>query len=158
MRFQDESDLAEGLKEQIVLDKELERAKEELSLRSDFNTVDAFNVFDPMRKGHIVFYDLKDMYNQCGQFPAVEDLELVMQRYDRDCDRKWSYPEFVDAILPKNPDYAAIARGHLSNGSSSLAYLSQETSYLFKTLLRAWLECERNSERLRRRLDAIRPT
>ena len=92
LRYHEESDLAEGLKEQIVLDKELERAKEELALRADFNPVDAFNVFDPMRKGHIVFYDLKDVFNQCGQFPAADDLELLLLRYDRDCDRKWSYP------------------------------------------------------------------
>ena len=53
LRYSDEFELVAALKNQIDLDKDLERAKEELALRADFNTIDTFNMFDPLRKGAI---------------------------------------------------------------------------------------------------------
>lgn len=84
---------------------------------------------------------------------------MLLKRYDMDFDRKWSYPEFVDAILPKNRDYAAIARGHVPFNTTGrygrMTLFTAETSFLFKKLLRGWIDCEVNSERVRRRIQDI---
>ena len=46
-----EGDLVNMLKEQIHLDRELEMAKQSLSLLPDFNLIDAFRIFDTKDKG-----------------------------------------------------------------------------------------------------------
>ncbi len=156
LRYTDEFELVEALKTQIDLDKDLERAKEELALRADFNTIDMFNLFDPLRKGAIDSSDLKDVYNLHGQYPDFDELQLLMKKYDTDYDKKWSYHEFVDAILPKKIEYASMVRSRIPFNSdgrySRLTLLSSETSYLFKSVLRTWIRSEAHSESTRQRL------
>ena len=156
LRYSDEFELVEAIKTQIDLDKDLERAKEELATRSDFNTIDSFNMFDPLRKGAIDTSDLKDVYNLHGQYPDFDELALLMKKYDTNHDRKWSYHEFVDAILPKKIDYASMVRSRIPFNSdgrySRLTLFSSETSYLFKNVLRTWIKSEAHSESIRQRL------
>lgn len=156
LRYSDEFELVDAIKTQIDLDKALERAKEELATRADFNTIDTFNLFDPLRKGAIDTSDLKDVYNLHGQFPDFDELTLLMKKYDTNHDRKWSYHEFVDAILPKKIDYASMVRARIpfnSDGRYSRSILfSSETSYLFKNVLRTWISSEAHSESMRQRL------
>ena len=160
LRYSDEFELVDAIKTQIDLDKDLERAKEELAMRSDFNTIDAFNLFDPLRKGAIDSTDLKDVYNLHGQYPDFDELTLLLKKYDTNMDRKWSYHEFVDAILPKKIDYASMVRARIPFNSdgrySRLTLFSSETSYLFKNVLRTWIKSEAHSESMRQRL-AKRP-
>lgn len=157
LRYSDEFELVAALKNQIDLDKDLERAKEELALRADFNTIDTFNMFDPLRKGAIDTSDLKDVYNLHGQYPDFDELALLMKKYDLNHDRQWSYHEFVDAVLPKKLEYSSMVRARVPFNSdgrySRLTLFSSETSYLFKNVLRTWIRSEAHSESLRQSLN-----
>lgn len=48
------------LKEIIFMERELEAAKIELSLKPDFNLLDGFKMLDPQSKGYLTFADLAD--------------------------------------------------------------------------------------------------
>ena len=101
LRFSEEFELIDTLKEQINLDKSLERAKEDLALRADFNTIDTFDLFDSSRRSNLDFYDIKDTFNLFGVYPDNDELNLLIKKYDKDFDGKWRYSEFLEAILPK---------------------------------------------------------
>ena len=78
LRFSEEFELIDTLKEQINLDKNLERAKEDLSVRADFNTIDAFDLFDPFKRGNLDFHDLRDTFNLFGVYPDNDELNLLI--------------------------------------------------------------------------------
>ena len=50
------------------IDSESEKAKQELSLKSDFNLFDAFRLFDKYTMGHIYANDLEDGLNKIGVY------------------------------------------------------------------------------------------
>ena len=141
------------MKEQINLDKNLERAKEDLAVRADFNTVDAFDLFDPLRRGNLDKYDLKDVFSLFGVSADNDELNLLIKKYDTDLDGKWRYSEFVNAILPKKHEYATLVRNRLPFNSSGrysrLNLFALDTKYLFISVLRAWISCEAHSETIR---------
>ena len=60
MKQDDEEELVRAFKEQISLEKELEDAKNRLSLQSDFNLTDAFSMIDANNNGWVDKYELVD--------------------------------------------------------------------------------------------------
>jgi len=82
----EEEELARALKEQIDLDRDLENLKNELALRSDFNTLDAFRCFDLDARGYITKNELKDGFNSFDVFPTSNDIYLIMRKFDQDSD------------------------------------------------------------------------
>jgi len=86
MKGHEEEQLADALKEQIELDKELEAAKVDLALRRDFNLLDTFKFFDIDGAGRIGKKDLKDGLNELGIYPTNDELYLVLRKYDTDND------------------------------------------------------------------------
>lgn len=52
--------MANIFKSQLELERRLERAKVDLSLRTDFNLIDAFRVFDTDGKGWITASEIKE--------------------------------------------------------------------------------------------------
>ena len=78
--------LSKALKEQMDIDKELEACKNELSLRSDFNLLDAFRFFDQQGKGYVTKTELKDGFNYFEIYPTNSEAYLIMRKYDRDND------------------------------------------------------------------------
>ena len=57
---------------------------------------DVFNQYDKDNNGYIQAADLKDMFGDTDL--AEENLELMIQDYDQDGDRKISFDEFYDMI------------------------------------------------------------
>jgi Ca2+-binding EF-hand superfamily protein len=79
------------LKEIIFIERELESAKIELSLKPDFNLLDAFKMIDLQNKGWLSFNELCDVLNRIFDIdtlsPAALDLiDLVFKRYDTNRD------------------------------------------------------------------------
>jgi len=87
-------------KEQLDLERMLERVKIDLSLRTDFNLIDAFRVFDQDGKGWISPNEIKEGLQLFNVFAQPEDIAFFMKRYDKDDDGKLRYSEFCDAFLP----------------------------------------------------------
>lgn len=67
--------------DQIFLERELETSKISLIHHPDFNTMDAFKLFDPDAKGYLALSDFKKaMGALLGG--GVRDVELVFKRND----------------------------------------------------------------------------
>ena len=61
MRPEDEGILVKAFKEQLILDRDLEKAKQDLfDSCSDFNLFDAFKIIDPYSKSYATALDIKD--------------------------------------------------------------------------------------------------
>jgi len=85
-----DSDRLEGLlrvlKEIVVLEREVETAKEDLALRSDFNLFDAFRIFDRKGTGTVSAGQIEQGLNELGIFPSKDQLFLFVRKFDKDAD------------------------------------------------------------------------
>jgi len=75
-------------KELINLEREVEFAKQDLALRSDFNLMDSFRLFDKKGKGLITVREFENVFHEFDLYPAKEDLYLLIKRLDKDGDGK----------------------------------------------------------------------
>jgi len=87
---QKEGDLLEGLlkvlREMVYLEREVEVAKEDLALKSDFNLFDAFRLFDKEGAGTISAGEVELGLNDLGIYPSKDQLYLLVRKFDRDSD------------------------------------------------------------------------
>ena len=93
LRPSDENELIRAFKEQLILERELEKAKIDLvESCPDFNLFDAFSIIDTDRKGYLQPYDLKTSFDHPDRLDlphlTLEDVEMFFTRYDKDDDRK----------------------------------------------------------------------
>ena len=108
LRIEDEDELLKAFREQLLLERELERAKIDLIQScSDFNLYDAFKILDKDTKGWIQAYEIRDalVSRHVLDLPTttMEDVELFMKRYDRNEDRRVKFSEFCAAFTPMDP-------------------------------------------------------
>lgn len=75
--------LARFLKEELELEKGLERIKRDLSLQRKFNSFSLFRVFDIGVKGYITRNELEDGLKELNIYPSKNELSLLMRRFDR---------------------------------------------------------------------------
>jgi hypothetical protein len=138
----------------IYLEMDIEKSKQALSLKADFNLIDAFRLFDKHSLGEIYKSDLDDGFKKLGVYADKKELELLFKRYDTNCDYKLRYLEFVDALTPKDRIYA----DHLSNKKPNNEAKTPEEAISLKTRLefgdtiRTLLKCEGYAEELRQSL------
>jgi hypothetical protein len=74
MRYDDESELVRGFKEQISLENELEDAKNKLALQPDFNLPDAFDLLDRHMFSSLSATELSDSLVVNGVYAISEDV------------------------------------------------------------------------------------
>jgi len=155
----EDNELARALKEQIDLDRDLENLKNELSLRNDFNLLDAFRFFDIDARGYITKNELKDGLNSFDIFPTSNELYLLMRKFDTDNDGLLRYAEFCDILTPKQAEYSSVLNDRIPSylDSSKLHLIfSYETRRCLKNVLDMTLSNEILSEDLRQKI-ARRP-
>lgn len=90
------------------MEKRLERIKIDLTLRTDFNLIDAFRVFDLDGKGWVTIAEVKDGLALFNIYANIDDLKLYFCRYDKDEDGKLRYSEFCDSFLPTDAFHASL--------------------------------------------------
>lgn len=101
--------LVEIFRLQLDLERQLEKSKIDLTLRTDFNLIDAFRIFDCEGKGWISVGELKEGLREgVGVWPNGDDVELFRRRYDKDEDGNIRYSEFCDAFLPIDSFHASL--------------------------------------------------
>ena len=66
MRGNEEEHLARAIKEQIILDRDVEELKNQLSLKHDFNAEDAFRLFDKKGRGFVSRFEFEISLNEMG--------------------------------------------------------------------------------------------
>ena len=94
MRLEEEDELVRALRDQIALEKDIETAKIDLTLKHDFNLHDAFWIFDTNANGWISHSELKFGLNDLGIYPTTEETDLFFKRYDKDQDGRLRFSEF----------------------------------------------------------------
>lgn len=94
----------------IFLERELESARIEVSLKNDFNLLDAFKMFDARAVANISVKDvtlsLKDSLGVTNF--NNDDLYLIFRRFDLNEDGKLNLKEFISMIMPTSKEYAAL--------------------------------------------------
>lgn len=125
-----------------------------MSLRTDFNLIDAFRVFDSNGKGWITASEIKEGLQLFDIFAQVDDIQLIMKRYDKDEDGKLKYSEFCDAFLPTDSFHASLLAKkaplhmyHMQVSKEKVFY--PETKELFCLSFKTHINNEREAERLR---------
>jgi Ca2+-binding EF-hand superfamily protein len=108
MKGNEEEHLVRSLKEQINIDREIEEIKKQLALKSDFNLLDAFRVFDVHSRGYITKLEFELALNDMGLYPTKDELYLFFKRFDKDQDGLLRYSDFCKAVLPQSSEYANI--------------------------------------------------
>ena len=132
----------------------MERAKEDLALKPDFNVYDAFKIFDLRDQGYIGYLDLKQGLNSIGIFALNTELDLFITRYDQNKDGKLRFSEFVNAVMPVDTYYATILNRRNSNFSRVREdCFSYSTRLQFKELMKTHFSVERLAETLRKSLN-----
>jgi len=144
------------LKELINLEREVEFAKQDLALRSDYNLMDAFRLFDRKGKGIITVKEFENVFQEFDLYPAKEDIYLLIKRLDRDGDGKLKFTEFTAGFAPVQKEYYDLVKARVAiNGDLTLnlqELFDAQTRQLFKRLLLLYLENEAVIEALRQKL------
>jgi Ca2+-binding EF-hand superfamily protein len=145
-----ESEIAAGLKEQAGIEADIERAKENLAMKPDFNLYDAFRHIDTKSYGNVNALELKYALEDMGVYAHMDEIDLFFSRYDKNRNGRISFSEFCDAFSPADAYYASM----LNRRSSNSAYpaFSYSTTCDFKEAWRTHFRCEASHERLRQRL------
>jgi len=156
MKGNEEDHLAVSLKEQIDNDRDLENYKNEISLKSDFNLLDAFRFFDLKGKGYITRGEVEDGMKEFGVYPTSSELYLIMRKYDTDNDSLLKYTDFCEMVTPKSPEYASILTKRIptyADTDNLDLIFGWDTKKSFGKLLNMTIQNEVNSEALRQKLN-----
>lgn len=95
---------------EINYNRKIELLKEDLSLRYDFNTLDAFRLVDEDRCGLIDLDAIYLFFKRNHIIASESDILALLRRADTDGDGKLTYSEFVDAISPSDPYYKSTLK------------------------------------------------
>jgi Ca2+-binding EF-hand superfamily protein len=60
----------------------------------------AFSAIDELNRGSITIDDIRSYMKKLNLYPIEKDLQLLIERMDKDEDGLVSYEEFVAAITP----------------------------------------------------------
>lgn len=82
LHLPEEDALVTAIKDLCSAEREMEAQKTALTLKSDFNLVDCFHIFDINRDGFVDTHELRQGLSAIGVHPTSEDIELFMTRYD----------------------------------------------------------------------------
>lgn len=78
----EEENFVSFLRNVIEIENDIEKVKLDLILRSDFNADDAFRIFELDARGYLTDLDFKFGLNSLDVFPTVEEITLLLRRYD----------------------------------------------------------------------------
>jgi Ca2+-binding EF-hand superfamily protein len=104
-----------ALRENILLERELEDAKINAAIKPDFNLFDAFNVLDHNRNGSIAIKEMFMSLKEIGVYSSEDEVKLYVKRYDKNGDEKLKFSEFCDSMVPKDAYYASQLNRRSSN-------------------------------------------
>lgn len=79
-----------------------------MSLKTDFNLIDAFRIFNESGTGSANIQDLTEGLKDLGLEVTNDEITLFMARFDQDNDRKLRYSEFCQAFLPQDSFHASL--------------------------------------------------
>jgi Ca2+-binding EF-hand superfamily protein len=155
----EEENFLSYIREIIEVENDIERAKIELALRSDFNVDDAFRIFELDGRGYLTDVDIKYGLNSLEVFPTTEEVSLLIRRYDLRGEGVLSYANFFNMLSPLDREYRRMVENRLPSTylpryNKSDVFLST-TKLLYTTLLNLLIRSEARLEAWRQRLNKL---
>ena len=147
------------MKDIIFSEREVESAKIELALKSDFNIVDKFNMFDMRGGGAVTQQDLKDGLTQNLGFMEFsnDDIFMMMRRFDKANTGMLTFKDFNNMILPFSREYASLVTDrsdyYSRRSRDASTYFNSDTRYEMQAFWTVLIRSERLMETLRCRLN-----
>ena len=89
----------------IEIESEIEQAKIDLIMRSDFNVEDAFRIFENPENEKISFSDLEKGLKQLGIYASFKEIRLLMRRVDIKKKGYIDFSDFFDLLVPFQKKY-----------------------------------------------------
>mmetsp|Transcript_7207 Transcript_7207/g.13232 ORF Transcript_7207/g.13232 Transcript_7207/m.13232 type:complete len:379 (-) Transcript_7207:37-1173(-) len=154
----DEVELVTTFQEQINLARELEEAKIELALRSDFTLEDAFGMFDLEDLGYVTTLEVEETLRSFGLSFLVDEVRLLIKHFSQHSGTRLNFEEFSQLLLPQSAEYTRIVRARLPFNAvpaDRRRVFDVETQIRLNRVLRIHLDSERVAESLRQRLNRI---
>ncbi len=147
------------MKDIIFSEREVESAKIELALKSDFNIVDKFNMFDMRGGGAVTQQDLKDGLTQNLGYMEFsnDDIFMLMRRFDKASTGMLTFKDFNNMILPFSREYASLVTDrsdyYSRRSRDASTYFNSDTRYEMQAFWTVLIRSERLMETLRCRLN-----
>jgi len=101
-------DLAVFLGSLMNFEAELERMKQDLALRPDFNLVDLFVFFDKDQKGYCTLEDFQETLRNLDLFVQEKEAILFIKRFDRGGSGMMKFADFTQGFTPILSDYVEL--------------------------------------------------
>ena len=76
--------------------------KVELTIRDDYNLIDAFGLLDVQGKGYISPIELREALNDFGLKANIDEIHLVFEKFNTLQDGILKYSEFSEAMMPQD--------------------------------------------------------
>ena len=80
----------------------------EITLRDDYNLIDAFGLLDLQGKGYISPVELREALSQLGLKCNIDEIHLVFEKFNTLSDGMLKYSEFSEAMMPIDQHYARL--------------------------------------------------
>lgn len=146
----------------VMLEREVESAKIELALKSDFNLYDFFSALDVKGNGTLTQQDLKIGLECSYRFMDfnMDDVFMFFKRFDRQQNGLLDFNQIGIAVLPFSREYASLVTDrpeYFCRRERDLTrFFSNETRYEIQAFWGLFFKAERQFEQVRIRL-ARRP-
>ena len=154
----EEKELVAWLQEEIKISRDVERKKNELALKRDFNLVDAFRLFDKNDLGAINLTDIEDTLGFFSFYSPRDEIYLLVKHFSHFQNNRLQFADFSEIFSPKQDEYARILRNRSAInlvGPGRMQVFSRDTQALFFDTLRLILDAESLAERVRQRLSRM---
>ncbi|KRX10649.1 hypothetical protein PPERSA_05469 [Pseudocohnilembus persalinus] len=113
--FEDQRKILKIFRDSVNYEKELEFLKQDLILKKDFNFRDAFKFFDFQENGGISQNQFEEKISNLGIIVGKEEVFLFFRKFDLNSDGKITFQDFLEALLPVQKDFYALAKDKIIN-------------------------------------------
>jgi len=103
----------------------IEKLKEKVIQKDDFNLIDAFGMLDEHGRGFVTPTELREQLLDLGLKTSIDEIQLFFERYNSSKEEKLKYSEFQEAIMPFDPLVAKTL------GNKRLQYHSRQGRAIF---------------------------
>ena len=85
----------------FTVEENVEMTRKRLSRRPDFNIHEAYMAIDRDQNGCISRPEIRRILAENGVYATEKDLQMMVNRFDRNSDGRVSYAEFMEEMVPK---------------------------------------------------------
>lgn len=135
-----------NLNDAIHDNKLLEDKKVGLALRYDFCLHELFGMMDINNSGWVSLTEFERFSLEFGVALSMEDLSIIIDRYDKDRDGHLNFVEFSEIFLPKSSEYRRTMLDRVERSIYSFYDYTILTQTHIKDLLRTIVTVEDNFE------------